>query len=142
MNNIKILIILIASLISTSFIQIFNVRFFSPQEAGPSPSLSPIVSQKQETTIDKFQYPGSEVLEKDNATLYLESQDDAQKITDWYRQKIKSIGMNATFIQTKDDGNILNKLRGANLEKKIEVKILTQNNRSATKINVIITPSS
>src|SRR3990172_11371851 len=77
-------------------------------------SASPIPTPKSTSAVvssQAFQYPNSvQVRSENNSTTY-ESSDDPNLITNWYKDKIKSLNMNAkSFVTTKTNGNILNKL--------------------------------
>lgn len=62
-------------------------------------------------SIDKFLYPGSVVVKSEASSLFLRSLDDSEKITDWYKSKIKSEDLSATsFVNTNTNGKVLNKL--------------------------------
>ena len=93
---------------------------------------------QQSQTIFDFRYPNSTIISQNgNETVY-ESSDDPKKITDWYKDKIKSIGMKTTsFVQTSTNGNVLNKLVGANGNKEVRVEISKQNNNPTVKIVVV-----
>lgn len=78
-------------------------------------------------------YPGS----NDKGGSNYESDDDPDKITDWYKEKIKSMGMNVkTFVATKTNGNVLNKLAGANSKTNISIEIEKEETESITKIKI------
>ena len=111
----------------------------TPQPTSPPPTSTPTNKPNpQPQTVTDFQYPNSNVVNI-NGTAIFESVDDPKKITDWYKDKIKSMGMTATsFIQTNTNDNILNKLVGANGNKKVSVEITKQNNQSTAKISVIL----
>jgi len=79
-------------------------------------------------------------LESSSASSVFESNDDPDLITNWYKEKIKSLGMNSkSFVQTKTNGNVLNKLVGARGDKEIRVGIVKKNDESVTKITVSTT---
>ncbi|MDO8498394.1 MAG: hypothetical protein Q7S44_01265 [bacterium] len=63
------------------------------------------------------------------------SSDDTTAITNWYREKIKSLGMSTTsFVQTNTNGNVLNKLVGSDGQKEIEVEISKKSSSKEAKI--------
>ena len=122
----------------------------------PSPTLTPTPSEENQPTaipptstpttrpdqpsqsISDFQYPSSSIISKTNFQTNLESTDDPKKITDWYKEKIKSIGMKATsFVQTNTNGNVLNKLVGATGNQEVRIEITKQNNNAVVKIAVM-----
>lgn len=102
----------------------------------PSPTIKP---NQTSQTISDFQYPASIVVSKTDNTITLESTDDPKKITDWYKDKIKSMNMNVTtFVQTSINNNILSKLVGANGNQEVRVEISKQNNNAVVKIVVVL----
>ena len=114
----------------------------TPQPTNPPPTSTPTPTNKpnpQPQTVTDFQYPNSNVVSINGNTTIFESTDDPKKITNWYKDKIKSMGMNATsFVQTNTNGNILNKLVGANGNRKVEIEITKQNNQPTVKISVTL----
>ena len=84
----------------------------APQET-PVLTIAPTIVPKG--TIFQLQYPGSTVAASTSTTLILNSSEDPDKITDWYKEKIKAGGYNVkSFVTTKTNGEVLNKLAGAN----------------------------
>ena len=88
------------------------------------------------TTQDiDLQYPGSN---KTGSNTY-QSSDDPGKITDWYKDKIKSLGANSkSFVQTNTNGNVLNKLVGAKSGLTISVEIKKRSGDNQTTITVTL----
>lgn len=164
MKNVELLLILIVVLGIASFVQgnIFNKNKTKIIKNNlPSPTLTPsstptiiisptvtvykknsIPTPKQDTTnsgqdINSYKYPSSSVKEESGNRLFLESTDDPQAITNWYKEKITSLGMNAnSFVQTNTNGNILNKLAATKSGFKINVKISKKTNDEKTKIEI------
>jgi len=98
-------------------------------------STTPIVQN-----FSDLKYPSSRQLESSDTSFVFESNDDPDLITNWYKEKIKSLGMNSkSFVQTKTNGNVLNKLVGARGDKEIRVGIVKKNDESVTKITVSTT---
>lgn len=102
---------------------------FTP-ESRPTleePSPTPATSREPKPTREEsysFQYPGSK-------------SDDVDKITNWYKEKIKQEGYNATsFVTTKTNGKVLNKLAGAKAGSKVEVVISQSDTSSPVEISV------
>lgn len=100
---------------------------------------TPIINQNQNSEqSEDLIYSDSIKTKQENSNLELESLDDTQKITDWYKEKIRGMGMNAkSFVQTKANGKVLNKLVGSNGKKEIRVEISKENNQSTVKISVV-----
>lgn len=104
----------------------------------PSPTVkvliptSTIAPKTSSSSID-FQYPGSIII---TSGVY-QSFDSPDKITDWYKNKMKSMGYSAnSFVKTSTNGNILNKLVSANGSSTINVEISRSPSDSVTKIIV------
>lgn len=102
---------------------------------SPTPTNAP--SSDGQSVLD-FKYPNSIIISQNgNETVY-ESTNDPKKITDWYKDKIKSMNMNVTtFVQTNTNNNILNKLVGSDGNQEVRVEISKQNNSSIVKIVVV-----
>ena len=105
---------------------------FTPKSATHEPTSTPLASPEPTVNptlnptpgVGQFQYPGS-------------TTDDVDKITDWYKEKIKSGGYNVkSFITTKTNGLTLNKLAATNGDNKIEVTISQKSQTSPVKISV------
>ena len=89
--------------------------------------------------MSDFQYPRSIIISLNSNFATFESSDDPKKITDWYKNKIKDMGMNTTsFVQTSTNGNVLNKLVGADGNQKVRVEINKHNNSAIVKIVVVV----
>lgn len=107
----------------------------------PLPTRTPSVSDEPQTntTLDNFIYPGSEAVNSSDSSLLLRSSDETENITNWYKEKITSEHMNAkSFVATKTNGNILNKLVGANGELEIVVEIKKEPVKNYSDITVSI----
>lgn len=87
--------------------------------------------------INDYRYPNSSVKEEGESKLSLESTDDSNTITNWYKGKITSLGMNTkSFVQTNTNGNILNKLVAAKSGFKISVEVSKKSNEEKVEISV------
>jgi len=83
-------------------------------------------------TSSEWQYPGS----NKTGDKY-ESRDDANKITDWYVVKIKSMGLPVTsFVKTSANGKIKNSLGAAKNNWKIKIEI--SQNSSSELVTIIV----
>lgn len=101
---------------------------------SPSPTNAPA---NQSLNISDLKYPGATIINESESKLELESSDDPQKITDWFKDKIKSKNLNVTsFVQTSTNGNVLNKLVGANSNTELRVEITKQNDSQTVKISI------
>ena len=89
--------------------------------------------------INSYKYPNSSVKEENSSKLLLESSDDPNTITNWYKEKLRSLNMNVnSFVTTKSNGTVLNKLVSANGEVKVSIEISKTNNQSSVEIIVSI----
>lgn len=90
--------------------------------------------------ISNFIYPGSNSQNQSGDVLTLKSSENPKSVTDWYKDKIKSLGMNVTsFVTTSTNDNINNKLVGAKVGMKVEIEITKKANESQTTIKVRVT---
>jgi hypothetical protein len=115
------------------------------QTPTPTPIQSPVPTPKQpalpnQTQIpSKLQYPNANKISTEANTSIYQSQDDPDTITDWYKEKIESLGMSAkSFVKTKTNDNVLNKLVGADGEYEIRVEITKSADSPTTEIKVTI----
>ncbi len=104
----------------------------------PKSTLSPSAPNPEITVINEYLYPGSVIVNSDGGSMKLTSSDDPDMITQWYKEKIKSAGMNVnSFVTTKTNDNVLNKLSGADGKTEIKIEIKKQVNDSKVEISVI-----
>ncbi|MBI2022736.1 hypothetical protein HYS97_02725 [Candidatus Daviesbacteria bacterium] len=90
-------------------------------------------ANKSNINIGNFVYPNSTSL---GSGVY-ESNDSPNIITDWYKEKIKSLGMSTTsFVQTSANDNVLNKLVGSDGKGEIRVEISRPADNSKTTIKL------
>ena len=95
-------------------------------EITPAPSQSPtlVPNKTSKSSISDFIYPDAVVKSQTQTTLILESSDDTDKITDWYKDKIEKLGANVkSFVVTRANDKILNKLAGAGNGFEINIEI-------------------
>lgn len=101
---------------------------------SPLNIVSPTPQQAIKNASNLF-YPNAHEISSDNGMSTLESSDDPDTITNWYKDLIKNMGMNTkSFVQTKTNGNILNKLVGSNATANISVEISKSSADKETKI--------
>jgi hypothetical protein len=94
----------------------------TPTPADPSPAVS------NNSTV---QYPNSVRIDNNVFT----STDDPDIITNWYKEKIQNMNMNVrNFVSTKTNGNVLNKLEGADGQSEIKIEITKPSDSSTVKI--------
>lgn len=102
-----------------------------------SQSPTPIPTNPPSQNLQSLTYPNSVVISSNFFGVSLESTDNPQTITNWYKEKIKAMGLNAnSFVQTNANDNVLNKLVASNGKVKISVEIKKQSNDPVTKISV------
>ena len=118
----------------------------SPTIYSPSPTSLPPSTPKSATptpyptgapksSVTGWDYPGSR---KISDGVY-ESSDDTDTITDWYRVKINALGYNVkTFVKTKANDKVLNKLVGARQGEELSVEISKNPGSSAARIAIHI----
>lgn len=105
-----------------------NTSTPSPTENLPAPA-----------GIESYRYPNSSVISSSESSLFLRSSDDTDKITDWYKEKIESEGMSAkSFVKTKTNDNVLNKLVGASSSKEVRVEIRKDSGETSTEISISV----
>lgn len=125
----------------------------SPTSPTPTPSATPSPSSNnsqvtikqavkdnsstsQTFNLSDFKYPNSSQVGSVANGIKLESSDDPKIVTDWYEEKIKSLGFKSkSFVKTNTNGQILNKLVAASVDKEVRVEI----EKSAGSSKVIIT---
>ncbi|MBI2020743.1 hypothetical protein HYS94_05040 [Candidatus Daviesbacteria bacterium] len=96
----------------------------------------------QNFNLSDFKYSSSSQINSSQNNLKLESTDDPKKITDWYKEKITSLGFKTkSFVQTNTNDYILNKLVGASGNVQVKVDIEKQPDASKTTINITLDAS-
>ncbi len=109
------------------------------QKVSASPTPTP--SQNNNPASNNFIYPGATVTSNSNETIDMTSGDDPKTITDWYKNKIQSEGMNTTsFVVTNTNGNVNNVLAGAKNNE--EVKITITKTASDSVVHITVSPKS
>ena len=109
-----------------------------PTESTPTPT-SPAERDlaPPDTNLGDFIYPGATTGSQSDRTMTLTSNDDAQLITDWYKNKMKELGMNTrSFVQTKTNDNVNNVLTAAKYDDEINVTITKNAGESLVSIVV------
>lgn len=111
---------------------------------SPTPTTRPTsgVQLQQSITTSAFMYPNARQERFEDEKIKLETTDNPDAVTDWYKNKIKSFSMSAkSFVQTNTNGNVLNKLVGDNGEIEVRIEITKKANDSVTKISVAVKTS-
>ena len=90
-------------------------------------------------SLQTFFYPGASIISSDINNATLTSSDDTDKITDWYSQKIRELGMNVkTTVKTKTNGNVNDKVAGANNDSKVNITIVKEASQSTSTITISV----
>lgn len=90
----------------------------------PAPTEQPKSQQSDEPGVRGLRYPNAVYIRSEADASVYQSGDDPDAITDWYKEKIESLGMTAkSFVKTRTNDNVLNKLVGADGEREIRVEI-------------------
>ncbi len=98
---------------------------------------TPTPAQTSSSSIDEWVYPGASVTTKSSNSLSFETRDDTEAVTNWYKDKINSKGFSAkSFVTTKANDNILNKLSGAKENQEVSVEIKKAPGEVAAKVVV------
>lgn len=97
-----------------------------------TPTSSPTSAQ---SSLISFVYPGSKSLGGDSYS----SSDDPEVITNWYKEKINSQGYSSkSFVTTKTNDKVLNKLSAAKNNKNILIEISRENKNSESIITILL----
>lgn len=105
----------------------------SPQPT-PTPSKAPI---SQIFNLEDFKYPSSKQISCLENNCLLESNDNHDLITNWYEEKIKSLGFKSkSFVKTSSNGKVLNKLVGGMSDREVRVEIEKLSGESKISIKV------
>jgi hypothetical protein len=82
-----------------------------------------VVSDKPNSNSEWI-YPNANIRLDQASSIVIDTNDHHQQVTDWYKDKIKSMGGNVTsFVTTAVNGEIKNELEGAGGNAHVEVKI-------------------
>lgn len=99
-------------------------------KVSPTPVPTPV-------DIKQYVYPKSITKVSTKIKLEMESDESAEKITEWYKNKIATLNFNAkSFAQTTTNGEVLNKLTAAKPGEKIDITIKKDQSTSKVLITV------
>lgn len=94
-------------------------------------------AHQQVSTLEIYKYPNSQTINSTGNALSLVSNDGSDKITNWYKERIRSEGLNVkSFVTTKTNGNVLNKLVGASGWNEVSIEI--KKDANARIANILI----
>ncbi len=100
----------------------------TPIPISPSPTSTP-------TILNSIIYPGAKTISPNHYQSY----DDPQVITAWYKSRIQLLGYTTrSFVTTKTNAHILNKLSASKTGKSILVEISQPNPNAQVKIVVTL----
>lgn len=140
--NPTIFILIMIGLIGLSVIA-FQARqsnhFSTAPVLNTSPSPTKILSNPTVTgeKFTDFYYPDSQQSTPNKNSVILENSDNPKDITDWYKNKIKSLGFKTTsVIETNTNGNILNTLVAVNNSQQVDIEISKNTNQPKTRITL------
>ncbi len=87
-------------------------------------------------SLEDFYYPGSKKIKERKESLVLESKDNPEQITNWYKEKINERFSVKSFIVTNTNNAILNKLVGSNGREGLLIEITKNENEHIVQIIV------
>lgn len=107
----------------------------TPIRVSSPPSVTRLPAPRLE--INQLRYPNSTQISTTGSSLDLESSDNVDTITNWYEDKIRSLFGNAkSFVKTKTNGKVLNKLVASGNLGEITVEISQDAHLSRVRISV------
>jgi hypothetical protein len=87
--------------------------------------------------LSDFQYPGARIVASTDKSLSLESTDDPDKVSDWYKEKLKQKNYNAkSIVETSTNGMILNKFQASGSPGTVTIEITKDANSSTTSVKI------
>jgi hypothetical protein len=121
-----------------------NPTQFAPEaislpETKKGSGLLETYQQHKNETFNKLHYPNSTVLDSESNAVLLESDDSSDEVMDWYKKQIKIFELNVeTLVETTVNGNVLNRVVGADGQQQIGVEIIKLNEEESVKIIVMV----
>lgn len=116
--------------------------------APPNHTITPKITSSPPPTInandedrsnDQLIYPGSTVVKNTAKEIDLQSSNDPEDITDWYKNLLSKMGFSAkSFVQTNANANILNKLSGSDSKEQVLVEIERKSNEAMTSMKILL----
>lgn len=103
---------------------------------NPAPAQTSTPEKKPKVAEEDWVYPNSIVVENAEKII-LSSSDSTDKITDWYKSKIESLGFNVkSFVKTSANDVVKNVLSAAKDNRKVSVLITKNPEDIAARIEV------
>lgn len=104
----------------------------------PSPTQSP-----EQTELSAFRYPNATIQKQSDTTLTVQSSDDPALITQWYEEKIKSLGFGSRSVaKTNSNGNIEHKMGAVKNGKRVAIAITKTPATQNTTVTISVSQSS
>lgn len=94
---------------NTPFAQVYTPTVTPTPTATTDRVLNQTNGSSSAKTISDYIYPGARVVSQADNQMVLSSQDDVNKITDWYKQNLEGMN-NKSYVNTNTNGEVLNKL--------------------------------
>lgn len=117
-----------------------NLEPTSTPAKNPTPTRtsipSPVADSNAPISLDSFVYPSSNLLNRTESRLILESSDDPKTIAGWYRSIIEKEFNARSFVQTEVNDNILYRLVGREGDTQYSIEIRKERNESSSTITV------
>lgn len=109
--------------------------------AQPTVATTPQIQiSSSEINLTNFIYPGATVNSQDQEQISLSSNDSANEIITWYKNKLLSLDMPAKSIaSTNTNGNYKTSMAGAKNNIKVEIEISKSADSSTASIKVNLT---
>ena len=103
----------------------------------PLPTMTPAQTSNFRSDINYYKYQNSELISESEGKMTLINTDNVDVITDWYKDRIKSRNINVkSFVKTKTNGDVLNKLAGASSDEEVNITIKQNSESSVVNIDV------
>lgn len=110
-----------------------------PPSPTPHPTNAPTGESPMSLSLSDLLYPSAKILSRTDTTLAMESASEAQTITDWYKDTLKTSGYSTrSFVQTKANDVVKNVLVVAGKNTQIRVSIDKPDASSLVSIVVTI----
>lgn len=100
------------------------------------PTAKPTAIPQTSSSLNAYRYPNASVTSQSQNEIDMTTTDDAQVVTDWYKNTISTQGLHTTsFVQTSTNGDILNKL-AAGLSGGGQITITISKSASANTVSI------
>ncbi len=125
-----------------------NPQIVSPQPtqtpsltSSAKPAFHPLNTSQPTSSsskdINDFKYPNANNKDSSSTFLHLETADSPNTVTEWYKTKIKNLGLNTqSFVVTNSNNNVNNSLSASGNGLNIKVEIIKSEPSKLTTIKV------